>query len=368
MAGTTLQPTLPGHCYLDPAFFARERKAIFAREWFCVGRASAFERIGEYRAVNVAGERVIVVRSGENEFRAFHNVCRHRGSQLVPTPDQESVKGRFKGNIVCPYHSWCYGLDGKLKRTPHLDVDRNALGLHPVALDAWGGFLFLRLHGDRPGVVESLGALAERVRRYPLAELRVGHTIEYSVAAHWKVVMENYNECYHCAGVHPELCRVVPAFREAGGAGLDWDRGIPHRPGANTFTLSGTTNRQPFPGLNEDERTRHKGELIYPNLLLSLAMDHVAAFTLWPRGAERTDITCDFLFHPDEMTRPDFDPNDAVELWDLTNRQDWAICENVQRGMGSSKFEHGYYAPMEDMSLDIRDYVRSRIPDADQAD
>jgi Rieske 2Fe-2S family protein len=201
-----------------------------------------------------------------------------------------------------------------------------------------------------------------------LSALRIGHSIRYEVAANWKALCENYNECYHCGGVHPELCAVVPAFRLAGGGALDWSRGIAHREGAYTFTHSGTTARRPFPGLNEDERTRHKGEVIYPNLFLSLACDHVAAFILEPRGPERTDIICYFLFEPESMAQPDYDPSDTVEFWDITNRQDWIICESVQRGMQSRVHAHGYYAPMEDFSLDIRRYVIERLgPDAGAA-
>jgi Rieske 2Fe-2S family protein len=106
---------------------------------------------------------------------------------------------------------------------------------------------------------------------------------------------------------------------------------------------------------------RHKGELIYPNLMLSLSADHAAAFLLLPHGPGRTTIVCDFLFHPDEIARPSFDPADAVKFWDLVNRQDWTICEAVQAGMGSRMFEHGFYAPMEDASLDIRRYLDERM-------
>jgi Rieske 2Fe-2S family protein len=216
---------------------------------------------------------------------------------------------------------------------------------------------------EREPLARQLGAVPERLRRYPLAELRTAARIVYDVASNWKCIVENYNECYHCGPVHPELCEVVPAFKQRGGAGLDWERGVPHREGATTFTRSGTTTRAPFPGLNEDERVRHKGELVYPNLMLSLSADHVAAFTLWPLGPGRTVIHCDFLFHPDEMAKPSFDPSDAVEFWDLVNRQDWRICESVQRGMSSRVFAFGYYAPMEDLSLDIRRYVGERVPE-----
>ena len=189
----------------------------------------------------------------------------------------------------------------------------------------------------------------------------------YDVHANWKVVAENYNEWYHCAGVHPELCRIVPAFRERGGYNLDWDAGVPQAEGTFTFTLSGTTDRAPFAGLDDAERVRHKGELVYPNLMVSLSADHVAAFTLVPKGPGRTLVVVDFLFHPDEMAKASFDPSDAVDFWDLVNRQDWAVCESVQDGMSSRRFRFGWYAPMEDMSLDIRRYLAERVGDAAMA-
>jgi Rieske 2Fe-2S family protein len=142
---------------------------------------------------------------------------------------------------------------------------------------------------------------------------------------------------------------------------LDWGRGIPHRPGAYTFTATGTTARQPFPLLNDDEKVRHMGELIYPNMLLSLSCDHVAAFLLAPQGPERTRIVCKFLFHPSEIEKPGFDPSDAVEFWDRINRQDWTVCERVQAGLKSRVHQFGYYAPMEDASVDIRRYVGGRL-------
>ena len=100
---------------------------------------------------------------------------------------------------------------------------------------------------------DMLGGIPERIERYPLADLRLGHRIDYSVAANWKVILENYNECYHCAGVHPELCKIVPAFRQGGGSGLDWESGIPQKDGTNTFTFTGRTNRAPFPDLDDED-------------------------------------------------------------------------------------------------------------------
>jgi Rieske 2Fe-2S family protein len=365
----TLERTLDRDAYLSPEAFDRERERIFFREWFAVARQEDLPEPASYLAVDVAGESIVLVRDRADELRGFYNVCRHRGARLVDGADEASCgrPGRFGNSIRCPYHSWTYGLRGDLRHAPFLTEDdglsRDRLGLHAVGVDTWGGFVFVHLTpaDAHPPLGDALGEIPERLGRYPLAELRRARRIHYDVAANWKVILENYNECYHCGPVHPELCEVVPAFKKSGGAGLDWEEGIPHREGAWTFTRSGTTARAPFPGLSEEERTRHKGELAYPNLMLSLSADHVAAFTLWPRSPSRTVITCDFLFHPDETVRPGFDPTDAVELWDLVNRQDWEICERVQAGMGSRVWRHGYYAPMEDASLDIRRYVGERL-------
>jgi Rieske 2Fe-2S family protein len=110
------------------------------------------------------------------------------------------------------------------------------------------------------------------------------------------------------------------------------------------------------------QRSRHFGELVLPNLMLSLSADHVAAFTVWPEAAGRTTVLCDFLFHPDELARPDFDAGDAAGFWDLVNRQDWLICEQVQDGMRSRRFSAGYLAPMEQPSADVGRYVRAHLP------
>ncbi len=374
---TEMQRTLPSSAYLSQGSFEMERERIFASEWFCAGREEVVPAPGDFLKVDVAGESVLLVRTRSGDLRGFYNVCRHRGSRIViddPPPSTTGLgaTGRFRGSMVCPYHGWTYGLAGELRRAPFLTesdgLRREELSLHPVAVDVWGGFLFARLSAEEATsegrtLSSQLGPIVERTTRYPLAELRTARRITYDVGANWKCIVENYNECYHCGPVHPELCEVVPAFKRVGGADLDWDRGIPHREGATTFTFSGTTDRAPFPGLSEDERTRHKGELVYPNLMLSMSPDHVTAFTLWPKGPGRTVIDCDFLFHPGEMARPGFDPSDAVEFWDLVNRQDWRICESVQQGMSSRVFRFGYYAPMEDLSLDIRRYVGERLDD-----
>jgi Rieske 2Fe-2S family protein len=370
-----MKAALAPRFYRNPEIFSLETERIFHGQWFCVGRLEQVPAKGDCLQVAVAGESVLVLRGREDELRAFYNVCRHRGSRLLrspPLPDPDAPttvnSGTLAGVIVCPYHAWAYNLDGSLRAAPYVRFDeqcpKDGFALVPVHVDSWGGFIFVNLAAGEPApLLEQLATPARMLIRYPLQDLRRGAQLVYDVEANWKVIMENYNECYHCGPVHPELCALVPAFRERGGAGLDWADGIPHRPGAWTFTTTGTSTRAPFPGLSASEQVNHKGEVAYPNLLLSAAAEHVAAFTLWPMGPERTRIACEFLFHASEVVKPGFDPTDAVEFWDLVNRQDWQICESVQDGMRSRGFRGGFYAPMEDPSLDIRRYLEKHLGD-----
>ncbi len=376
-----LARSLPKASYVEQSGFERERDEVLMADWFCVARLESLGQPGEYLAIDVLGESVLVVRQGDGGLRAFYNLCRHRGSRLVPRCDVASLPpgssgGCFSGSIRCPYHGWTYALDGQLRGAPFLPGlrgQRAELSLHRVDVLTWEGFVFVRLEPPRSQEAGSsrnheMSGVSKRLHGYAMEELRLGDRRVYEVAANWKVILENYNECYHCGPVHPELCLLVPAFRR-GGDGLDWDAGIPHRDGAYSFTTSGTTDRAPFPGLSEQERRRHKGELLLPNLMLSLSSDHVAAFTLWPESATRTTVVCDFLFHPGEIAKDGFDPSDAVEFWDLVNRQDWAICEQVQDGMTSRRFDFGYLAPMEQPSADVGAYLGGRrergvVPDS----
>ena len=373
-----LKPALDPRFYGSADIFGLERARIFHEQWFCAGRSEQVPEPGDCLHVEVAGESVLVLRGRDGVLRAFYNVCRHRGSQLIRSPALPDItapaaanSGRISGAVVCGYHAWSYNLDGSLRGAPFVRFDEHCpkagFSLVPVALDCWGGFIFLNLSAKAPGpLLEQLDVPARRLARYPLSDLRRGAQLVYEVQANWKVIMENYNECYHCGPVHPELCTLVPAFREHGGAGLDWDDGIPHRPGAWTFTASGTTSRAPFPGLSEKEKTHHKGDVAYPNLLLSVAAEHVAAFTLWPRGPDLTRIACEFLFHRSEIEKAAFDPCDVVDFWDIVNQQDWRVCESVQAGMKSRGFRGGFYAPMEDPSLDIRRYLEKHLGDLSQ--
>lgn len=362
----TLQAALPRELYVDPSAWQHERERVLLREWTCVGRRHDLglgfpERVA---VVEVLGESMLVASDANGVLHASYNVCRHRGSQLFPTPPGAAPRVCSVKSIRCPYHSWTYALNGSLLRAPHTEegeVEASDFHLHPVAVDEWGGFVFVHpTPAQAAPLSDTVGRAAGTLANYDLSSLTTGLTLSYEVAANWKVIAENYNECYHCGPVHPELSRLVPSFG-GGGRGLDWDAGIPHREGAWTFTMSGTTDRSPLPGLTDEERVRHKGELVYPNLMLSCSADHVAAFVLRPSAVDRTVIDCHLLFAAAEVASSSFDPSDAGDFWDMVNRQDWAICESVQRGMSSRAYTHGWFAPMEDDSADIRRWLLPRL-------
>jgi Rieske 2Fe-2S family protein len=300
----------------------------------------------------VAGESVIVVRDKAGEIHAFYNVCRHRGTVLCETP-----RGRFpRHGITCPYHAWTYGFDGRLQGTPYMvrvpDFRKPDFPLYPVHVGVWGGFVWLSLATDPRPLRAELGGLWTHFERYGLETLRRAHRIEYDVAANWKLLVENFAECYHCPTIHPELNRGTP-YLGGGSARVEgesaWRGGawMDLADGFATLTVRGEARRPALSGLAPEDRRRVYYNTVYPGMFLSLHPDYVLTHTLWPAGVDRTRIVCEWLFDADVMAGAGFDPSDAVEFWDLTNRQDWHVCELAQRGNCSRAHVQGVHVGQE---------------------
>ncbi|HEX4600673.1 MAG TPA: aromatic ring-hydroxylating dioxygenase subunit alpha [Gemmatimonadales bacterium] len=342
------QRTLPGEYYTSPEIYATELDRIFLRRWLCVGRAAELAGPGDFVQRSVAGESVIVVRGQDGVIRAFYNVCRHRGTRLC-----EAERGRLSETIQCPYHAWTYTLDGALIGAPHmsdvLGFDKRDYPLHPVAVDAWEGFLFMSLAREPDRFAEAFAPLRSRFSRFQLPRLRSARRIDYDVQANWKLVFQNFSECLHCPVIHPGLARLTPYTSGAndlvegpylGGYMLITQEG-------GSLTMSGRACGAPIGDLPAEDRNRVYFYSILPNMLLSLHPDYVMVHTLWPDGPRRTRMTCEWLFHPDAFGQPGFDPDDAVRFWDETNRQDWHICEQAQAGIASRAYQPGPYSPRE---------------------
>jgi Rieske 2Fe-2S family protein len=340
---------LPRDAYTSPRVFAFEQERFFAGSWTCVGREGDLEGTGAQRAVRVGGAGVLLARGSDGRVRAFANTCRHRGHELLGVGEQTTRR-----TVLCPYHAWTYDLDGALRVAPgfrdHGDFRPAEHGLVELPLESWHGFLFVNGSGDAPPFAEHVGALDDLVAPYRLERLVPLATHRYDLACNWKVVLENYHECYHCPLIHPELCQVSPPASgdnfELDGAWVGGTMDLKDH--AVTMSLDGHSDGVPIPGL-DTERLRTVAYLgLFPNLLLSLHPDYVMTHLVEPLGPALSHVVCSWYFPPEATERPGFDPSYAVEFWDRTNRQDWAACESVQRGMASPHFQPGPLAPAED--------------------
>jgi glycine betaine catabolism A len=340
---------LPRDAYTSPRVFAFEQERFFAGSWTCVGREGDLEGTGAQRAVRVGGAGVLLVRGTDGRVRAFANTCRHRGHELLGVGEQTTRR-----TVLCPYHAWTYDLDGGLRAAPgfrdHEDFRPAEHGLVELPLESWHGFLFVNGSGDAPPFAEHVGALDDLVAPYRPERLVALASHEYDLACNWKVVLENYHECYHCPLIHPELCQVSPPASgdnfELDGAWVGGTMDLKDH--AVTMSLDGHSDGVPIPGL-DGERLRTVAYLgLFPNLLLSLHPDYLMTHLVEPLGPALSHVVCTWYFPPEATGRPGFDPSYAVEFWDRTNRQDWAACESVQRGMASPHFQPGPLAPAED--------------------
>jgi Rieske 2Fe-2S family protein len=342
--------TLPARYYTDVDLYKAEMDRLFGRMWFYVARSEEIERPGQFVVRELNGYNIVVTRNAGGRVTAFHNVCRHRGTRLCA-----EAAGKFAGSIQCPYHAWTYDLDGRLIGAPHMDevphFRKSDFPLHAVRADEWDGHVFLSLAQNGPSLKEQLGTLVERFRSWRMQDLRLGRRIVYDVKANWKLIIQNYNECLHCPNLHPALNKLShylsgenePLQPTYMGGLMDL------RPGVETLSMDGKCPRAILPGLSPADARRVYYYCIFPNMMLSLHPDYMLTHTLWPIAPDRTINVCEWHFQPSELARPEFDASDCVEFWDMTNKQDWHVCELSQAGISSPAYVPGPYSNREDL-------------------
>lgn len=355
--------TLPREYFSSEELFQQEIEKIFYTQWICVGRSAQLDENGDYFLVEVGDESIIVLRDHQGQVHAYYNVCRHRGTQLC-----QEANGRFKKSIQCPYHAWTYTLDGKLIGTAGMDVndgfDKGEYPLFDAALHEWSGFLFINLSKEPSPFDETYAELGQRFAAWQVETLHSVQRIEYLVDANWKLIAENYNECYHCPLIHPALSRVMPA--DQGGTELDEGTVLGGymilRDGHSGMSMSGQSTAPPIGSVGGEDLNRVHFYTIFPNLLLSLHPDYVMFHTLWPLSNGQTRVVCEWLFDPAAIAQPDFDASDAIEFWDTTNREDWHACEISQKGVRSRAYQPGpYYMWHEDLLAAFDDQVKKQL-------
>lgn len=368
-----LQPTLPTSWYFDPAHYARELEAIWYRDWVCVGRLGQIPRTGDYFVAGIGTQQVIVTRDADGKPRAWHNTCRHRGSVLCTTD-----KGRFRnGRIICPYHTWTYGLDGKLIATPQRidsdDFDFADYPLYDVAVDTWGGFIFICLDESPAQTLrEFLGNEAGQLASWPLEDLVIVHEEVAELDCNWKVFWENYCECYHCPRIHPELCKVMPLYREAMAGYSEvpgWepadagDHGEPSvAEGMNTWTLDGRSALPEFEGLDESRKSKGVWFASFAGSMYVVGHpQYVRSVRLRPLGPERVQLVIDWLLLPGVAEQYPEEIEHILGLSRLVIGQDGAVAELNQRGLHSRRHRHGVLVPQETWIVEFHDWLRAKL-------
>jgi Rieske 2Fe-2S family protein len=359
---------LPAAAYTDEAVLAWERRVMFDGGWICVGRSAEVAEPRTQRAVPLGADAVLLVRDDDGTLRGFYNTCRHRAHELLPCGS--ATRSRF---VACPYHNWTYDLDGRLHKVPaprRETLDTGSLGLVPVSVAQWQGFVFVNADGAAPPIAEYFHGLDERLAPYGIDRLVVAAEHVYDVAANWKIAVENYHECYHCTSLHPQLVRVSPP--ESGTMYPSTGRWIGGNMGlatdAETMSLTGRDGPGPLPGVTGPACREVLYLQLVPTMLLSPHPDYVLAHVLEPLAADRTRVRCVWLFPPEVVARDGFDPSYAVEFWDLTNRQDWAACESVQRGVRSAGYRPGPLSPWHEIgvsaavAMTARTYLDGCVP------
>ena len=366
----TLRPldeatTLPARAYTDGDVFAFERERWFGTDWLCIGRESDAVGAGTWFVAPLGRAGVVVVAGDDAVPRAFHNVCRHRGTTLLDGCGERAAR------IRCPYHGWSYDLRGRLALAPGMEdvvgFDAGANGLAPVRLEAFGGFLFASLASTGPTLREWLDDLPAQFEGIPLDQLVLGKRSRYSVRANWKLVMENFAESYHFGPVHPQLQRQTPSARaESLLSRGPWQGGwMPLLPGAETVSLDGKRHGRPLLRKSGAEAHGALDYLLFPNLFLSLQPDYLLAYQLAPVSHEETAVTFDVLFDPGARGEGgEVAAGDVYDFWQLTNAQDFSICERQQVGLTSPGFTPGRYAPVEEGMHEFDKIVAQRYAEA----
>jgi phenylpropionate dioxygenase-like ring-hydroxylating dioxygenase large terminal subunit len=341
--------TLPREFYLDGSLFEDELRAIWDHQWIYLGRVSDIPEPGDFLVRDVIGESVIVTRTPAGEIAAMLNVCRHRGARMIDVPC-----GRAK-RIVCPYHQWTFDLDGRLTAAPSMPdgelTPYAALGLYPVAVETWGGFIFGCVGGVAPcALTPEIETLAPRLAEYQPHQMRRAAQRSYDCNANWKVMLENYMECYHCSASHPEFCRTADLRIRAGDEYAEqardehpyWSTDVPLLAGMKTASITGEyVCRVPLAGRDGFSRgeSRSFGDWAGACVLYFYA-DHAMLHEIEPVSVTDTRFHLTWFVNGD-ATDEDVNLEELVHVWDATTRQDVELIERAQRGLRSRRYTPG---------------------------
>ena len=376
----TVKPSLPSAWYIDSSHYEKELEAIWYHDWVCVGRLESLETKGDYFVTEIGKQSIIVTLGEDEKVRAFHNTCRHRGSLLCQTSS-----GRFRNNrIICPYHTWTYLTDGALVTTPGRfeteDFEKSNYALYSVGLEIWAGFIFVNLAPESANDLKTfLGKEADYVQNWPIADMRSVYQETFPVECNWKVFWENYNECYHCPRVHPELCKVMPDYKDAVFDPVDvpgWQPAYDGDPGraavgksASTWSMTGELALPVIEGPTAEEIERGvEFSSIAPSMYVVAHPDYVRSVRVVPTGPESIELVVDWLLPEAQTHASDAQISAIVALAKKVVEQDGEVCELNQKGLHSNRHTRGMLVPQEFDVWNFHEWVRRKLKKIDVTD
>jgi Rieske 2Fe-2S family protein len=358
---TAVVESLPAKAYFEQDIYDAELSSVWYRNWIYAGRADEVAEIGDYKALTVGTQNILLVRSSEQVITGFFNTCRHRGSILC-TEASGSLTGK---SITCPYHRWTYSLQGGLLRTPQqqaiADFDTDNFSLYAIAVEQWGGSIFINLAGEAaPSFTASFDPSPEHLDNWPLRDLKVAHSFQNRMHCNWKIFWENFVECYHCPGLHPELCDLVPMYKRTFVEPQDQQGWEEHqdnldpryrgglKAGALSWTMDGALAGVQFPDLTQEEL--HSGYVYnqnLPSMFVVCHPDYARLVSILPDGPEHTLVKSEWLLSEASLAKPDLDLAKMVDFSMLVLQQDADVCEVNQRGLRSIAHQRGVLMPQE---------------------
>ncbi|MGP9642502.1 aromatic ring-hydroxylating oxygenase subunit alpha [Halomonas sp. AOP30-A1-24] len=381
--------SLPQPFYNDARLFALDMQEVFEKEWLFAGMTCEIPAKGNFMTLEIGDNPVVIVRGGEGQIYAFHNVCRHRGSRLC-TKDKGKV-----AKLVCPYHQWTYELDGRLLFAGSdmgTDFDLNQFGLKPVNVRTAGGFVFINLSDNPPAIDDLLETLEHYLEPYQMDNVKVAVESSIIEQANWKLVIENNRECYHCNGAHPELLNSLIEFDDTEDPRAtdkykdlvtrkqaDWNgEQVPWRlkrfdkrnrltrtpllDGVVSMTMDGKPACNKLMGRLTSPDMGSLRILHLPNSWNHFMGDHAVVFRVLPLGPQKTMVTTKWLVHKDAVEGVDYDPENMRRVWDATNDQDRQLAEENQRGINSKAYQPGPYSPTYEFGvIDFIDWYSERM-------
>lgn len=361
--------------YVREDIFRFEWEHIWKRYWLFAGTTADIPRPGDYFLYQVGEDSIIIIRDKQGKIHAHYNTCRHRGS-LICSAERGNVP-----KLMCPYHAWVYEYDGRLIKARLMpeDFDRTAHHLEPAHLAVINGFIFISL-ADHPPAIEAMQRdFAPFLAPFQLDQAKIAHRAHYTIRSNWKLVGENFRECYHCGPAHPEYCSAVigaslvestaevlaerqVVWRSKGLAietvpftadSFHFAIRYPLRPGVKSYSVDGHAVSTPM-GSHQDHDAGVLGMVVYPNFWMDAVSDYMWTMRLTALNAQETRIDLTWLVDKNAVEGQDYDLKRLTDFWRITGEQDWKLCEDNFKGIQSSHYLPGPYAPAE---ADVADYV-----------